>query len=59
LPKPPLPAPPQPAKPETLAGPPPWFQWAQHEIGFHETGNNQGIGKYISLAHCGAEGERY
>jgi uncharacterized protein (TIGR02594 family) len=28
-----------------------------HEIGFHETGNNQGIGRYITMAQCGAEGE--
>lgn len=36
---------------------PPWFQWALHEIGFHETGNNQGIDRYISLAHTGSPGD--
>jgi uncharacterized protein (TIGR02594 family) len=66
----PLPAPvPPPAKPVPLPpqpppipsgafpGAPPWFLWALHEIGFHETGNNQGIGKYIALAHTGSEGD--
>jgi uncharacterized protein (TIGR02594 family) len=55
-----------PAKPPSLpapkpsgpfAGAPPWFQWALHEIGFHETGNNQGIERYIGLAHCGSLGD--
>jgi uncharacterized protein (TIGR02594 family) len=50
--------PPAAAKP---AGPfaeaPKWFQGALHEIGFHETGNNQGIGRYIAMAHCGADGD--
>lgn len=51
----PAPAPsPAPAATSTI---PAWFAWAQHEVGFHETGNNQGIGKYIALAHCGAEGD--
>jgi hypothetical protein len=36
---------------------PPWFQWLVHEIGFHETGNNQGIDRYIALAHTGANGD--
>lgn len=36
---------------------PRWFQLALHEIGFHEVGNNQGIGRYIAMAHCGAEGD--
>lgn len=39
------------------SGPPPWFIWAQHEIGFHEAPGNTGIQKYIDLSHCGAEGE--
>lgn len=47
--------------PPAAAGPfaeaPAWFQGALHEIGFHETGNNQGIGRYIAMAHCGAEGD--
>jgi uncharacterized protein (TIGR02594 family) len=38
---------------------PSWFQWALHEIGFHETGNNQGLERYISLAHTGAEGDAW
>jgi uncharacterized protein (TIGR02594 family) len=55
-----------PAKPATLpaptpsgpfAGAPPWFTWSLHEIGFHETGNNQGIERYIGLAHCGSLGD--
>jgi uncharacterized protein (TIGR02594 family) len=41
----------------SFAGAPAWFQWALHEVGFHETGNNQGIGKYIALSHCGANGD--
>jgi uncharacterized protein (TIGR02594 family) len=48
-------APPKPSGP--FAGIPPWYQWALHEIGFHETGNNQGIERYIGLAHCGAPGQ--
>jgi uncharacterized protein (TIGR02594 family) len=51
---------PSPAPPK-LSGPfaaaPAWFQGALHEIGFHETGNNQGIDRYIALAHCGADGD--
>lgn len=54
-------APASPAPAPAIAGPfgaaPAWFQWALHEIGFHETGNNQGIDRYISLAHTGAEGD--
>jgi len=42
---------------KTETGEPPWLTWARGEIGFHETGNNQGIQKYVSLAHCGAEGD--
>lgn len=46
------------AKPAAAStGAPPWYQWALHEIGFHETGNNQGIERYIGLAHCGALGD--
>lgn len=36
---------------------PAWFQQALHEIGFHETGNNGGLDRYIALAHCGANGD--
>lgn len=55
--KPPAPPvqPPPPAGP--FASAPPWFQAALHEIGFHETGANQGIERYIQLAHCGAVGD--
>jgi len=60
----PLPPAPRTAPPATAplsapasSGPPLWFAWAQHEIGFHETGDNQGLDKYIALAHCGANGE--
>jgi hypothetical protein len=53
----PTPAPPHVAQPPAPSGPfadaPAWFQWALHEIGFHEVGNNQGLSRYISLAHCG------
>lgn len=54
----PLPAP-APVPPSVPAAPtvPAWFTWAQHEVGFHETGNNAGIDKYIALAHCGADGD--
>lgn len=59
---PPMPsATPIPPKPAAAPGPfadaPKWFQLALHEIGFHEIGNNQGIGRYIAMAHCGAEGD--
>lgn len=51
----PVPAPPKPTGP--FAGAPAWFTAALHEIGFHETGNNSGIGRYIEMAHCGADGD--
>jgi uncharacterized protein (TIGR02594 family) len=56
LPRPAAPAA-QPAAVPAASGPPPWFTWAQHEIGFHESPGNTGIQKYIDLAHCGAEGD--
>lgn len=40
-----------------FAGAPPWYTWSLHEIGFRETGNNQGIERYIGLAHCGEPGQ--
>lgn len=43
--------------PGPFAKAPSWFLWSLHEIGFRETGNNQGIGRYIGLAHTGAEGD--
>jgi uncharacterized protein (TIGR02594 family) len=53
---PPAPLPtPKPTGP--FAGAPPWFQWAYMEVGVHEIGNNQGLQRYIDLAHTGAEGE--
>ena len=42
-----------PAKPAT----PPWMTWAAKEVGFHEIGQNHGIGKYISLGKCGSDGD--
>lgn len=63
-PVPPVPAALPPAKatdPAKPSGPfdsaPKWFQSALHEIGFHETGDNQGIERYIAMAHCGAVGQ--
>src|SRR5258708_7335181 len=57
----PTPIVPVPQKPPKISGPfgnaPSWFQWALHEIGFHEIGNNRGIGRYINLAHAGVEGD--
>jgi uncharacterized protein (TIGR02594 family) len=54
--KPPVPA--EPARPAPPAsGVPPWWLLATHEIGFHEIGDNQGIERYISLAHTGALGD--
>src|SRR6185437_788973 len=57
----PHPATPPPAPTPVPSGPfasaPPWFQLALHEIGFHETGNNQGISRYISMAKTGSEGD--
>lgn len=52
----PLPAP-VPAPIGIFGTAPNWFQWGLHEIGFHETGNNQGIERYIRLAHTGALGD--
>lgn len=36
---------------------PPWFLWAMKEVGFHETGANFGIERYIADAHCGSLGD--
>ncbi len=38
---------------------PRWLTLARAEIGFHETGDNMGIGKYVSQAGYGAEGEAW
>lgn len=42
-----------------FADAPKWFQWALHEIGAHEETSNRGaaVRRYISLAHCGTEGD--
>ncbi len=39
------------------ASEPAWMTLARAEIGFHEQPNNTGIGKYITLAGYGAEGD--
>lgn len=49
-------APPAPL-PEPKPSTPPWVTWALHEVGFHEVGNNRGIGPYIALAHTGSMGD--
>jgi len=58
---PPVVFPPKPVPPPAPKGPfdgaPKWFQGALHEIGFHETGNNQGIERYIAMAHTGSLGD--
>src|SRR5258707_10531429 len=38
---------PTPAPPVPFAGAPPWLQAAERDIGFHETGDNQGIEEFI------------
>lgn len=49
--------PPAPIPSGPFATAPDWFQFALHEIGFHETGNNQGLDRYIGLANAGANGD--
>ena len=51
------PVPPHPASVDPPAAEPPWMRWAIKEVGFHEIGQNRGIGKYTSLARCGEEGD--
>src|SRR6266481_5958088 len=36
---------------------PPWVTVGLKDLGFHETGNNQGIEKFIAQAHCGKLGD--
>lgn len=36
---------------------PRWMIEATKDLGFHETGKNQGIGKFIKDAHCGSLGD--
>lgn len=43
--------------PKAPVGDPSWLKAALHEIGFHETGTNHGIDRYIAMAHCGADGD--
>ncbi len=40
-----------------FAGAPPWFLAAERDIGFHETGDNQGIEEFIAQAHTGKLGD--
>ncbi len=35
----------------------PWMTWAAKEVGFHEIGENQGLGKYTALAKTGEDGD--
>jgi len=37
---------------------PAWLTIAEKHLGFHETGNNQGIEEFIASAHTGSVGER-
>lgn len=55
LPKPPL-LPPSTAK---YGDPPPWYPIAEKDIGFRETGNNQGIERLIAGAKTGSLGDPY
>jgi uncharacterized protein (TIGR02594 family) len=36
---------------------PKWVTNALKDLGFHETGKNRGIGKFIAQAHCGKLGD--
>lgn len=36
---------------------PPWLRLGLHDVGFHETGNNEGIEAFISQAKCGTVGD--
>jgi uncharacterized protein (TIGR02594 family) len=36
---------------------PAWLTKARSYLGFHETGDNQGIDQLVQMAHCGANGE--
>ncbi len=37
--------------------PPIWVIEGMKDLGFHETGNNQGIERFIAQAHCGVPGD--
>ena len=37
--------------------PPTWVTTGLKDLGFHETGNNQGIGSFIEQAKCGSVGD--
>lgn len=47
----------KPALRPPAAGGPPWIAKATGYLGFHETGDNQGIEHFIAGAHCGALGD--
>lgn len=54
----PVPVPSIPAKPTgPYADYPEWFRLGLHDLGFHETGNNQGIERFIAEAHTGELGQ--
>ena len=36
---------------------PPWLAAARKDVGFHETGSNRGIERFIASARCGSEGD--
>ncbi len=38
---------------------PPWVAIGREDVGFHETGKNQGIQKFIDQAHCGHLGDAW
>lgn len=45
------------SKGRTQSTPARWLSLAEHEVGFHERGTNQGIERYTQAAHCGQEGD--
>src|SRR5215469_16364221 len=40
-----------------MADEPQWVTLGEQDLGFHETGDNEGIQKFIDQAHCGQEGD--
>lgn len=60
-PAPPVAPPPVPPPKPVLTGPfanaPAWFILGLHDLGFHETGPNLGIEKFIAQAHVGSLGD--
>ena len=53
----PLPSPPPPKPSGPFDGAPAWFKLSLHDIGFHETGDNQGIEEFIAQAQTGSLGD--